>query len=108
MLERGLGAQHPFTAMARVHAGMARAAAGKRDDGERLIRQGVDTLEAQYPYGSPDLASAWFALGESIEEARAGEGRAFFLKALAWRERHFGPTDRRTIEARDAGQHAGR
>src|SRR5262249_49970904 len=106
-LERGLGSQHPASARARVHTGAARWSNGDAETGERLMRDGVDALDAQFPSGHADLASAKAVLGEmlvtsSAEGGRRAAGRVLLQTALAWRERHLGPDDWRTGSVRDA------
>jgi len=103
LVEHGLGKDHEATALARVHAGTARFSTGEVAVGEQLMRAGLSSLEAQFPGGHPDLAAAQFILGEALEQSGRGpEARPLLQSAFAWRLNHFGPTDRRTIEARQA------
>jgi tetratricopeptide (TPR) repeat protein len=100
-LQRSLGADHPVTLVARVHAGAALWAAGRADEGERELRAGTLGLEQKFPDGSYELAAAWFLRGEAL--ARSGrpvEARPFLERALEWREAHLGPADPRTVAVR--------
>ena len=103
LVERGLGEDHEATAVARVHAGAAEWSAGAPAAGEPVMRAGLAHLEKQFPGGHSDLASARFVLGDALRGAsRSVEARPLLQSALAWRQAHFGPTDPRTIEARQA------
>ncbi|MFI5007278.1 MAG: tetratricopeptide repeat protein [Solirubrobacterales bacterium] len=100
-LQRFLGADHPVTLVARVHAGAALWAAGRADEGEPALRVGTLGLEQKFPDGSYDLATAWLLRGEAL--ARSGrpvEARPFLERALEWRQAHLGPADPRTVAVR--------
>jgi serine/threonine-protein kinase len=102
-LERGGGADHPAAALARARLGAARWAAGKSQDGERLLRAGVEGLQAKFPAGHPDLAAARFLLGEALARTgRVVEARPLLRQVFEWRRTHLGPGDPRTIAARRA------
>ena len=45
---------------------------------------------------------------EAMTDPVKVDPKHYSLKALAWREAHFGPTDRRTIETRDVLRRASR
>ena len=103
LVERGLGGDHPSTALARVHAGAAEWLAGDAATGEPLVRAGVARLEQQFPGGHPDLASTSFILGDLLRESgRATEARPLLQTVIDWRQLHFGPDDPRTTAARHA------
>jgi len=103
LVEGGLGEDHEATAVARMHAGAAEFAAGDTAAGEALLRAGLTQLERQFPNGHHDLAAARFLLGGALEKAgRRVEARPLLQSALTWRQTHFGPSDPRTIEARQA------
>ncbi len=99
LMERTLDPQHPALAVARVHAGAAQWSAGAGADGERLVRAGLATLEARFPNGHADLATAWLATGDLLRQSgRSAEARTLLQKALAWRKAHFGAADPRTVD----------
>ena len=100
-LERFLGADHPVTLVARVHAGAGLWAAGRADEGERELRAGTLGLEQKFPDGSYELATAWCLQGEAL--ARSGrpvEARPLLERALEWRQVHLGRADPRTVAVR--------
>jgi len=93
LLERTLDPQHPWLAVARVHAGAAQWAAGASADGERLIRTGLVSLESRFPNGHADLANAWLTYADLLRTGgRDAEARPLDQKALAWRQAHSPPT----------------
>jgi eukaryotic-like serine/threonine-protein kinase len=103
LVERGLGREHPSTALARVHAGGAEWLAGEPATGEPLMRAGIAQLEKVFPAGHPDLTAAFVILGDILRNSgRSVEARPFLENAVAWRQMHFGSTDPRTTAARQS------
>jgi tetratricopeptide (TPR) repeat protein/tRNA A-37 threonylcarbamoyl transferase component Bud32 len=103
MQEHSTGEEHPQIAIYRARAGAALWAAGQRDEGERLLRQGVTGMERSFPDGHIDLANGRFLLGQALAgDGRAAEARPFLDAALRWREAHLGTGDPRTLAVRRA------
>jgi tetratricopeptide (TPR) repeat protein len=101
ILERSGGTDHFASALARVHAGAALWAAGQDDEGERLLRSGLEALAKAFPAGHPDLATARFLLGDALARTgRATEARPLLAAALEWRQSHYGAADPRAAEVR--------
>ena len=101
ILERSGGPEHPASVLARVHAGAALWADGRGDEGERLLRSGLEALASAFPAGHPDLATARFLLGDALARTgRAPEARPLLAAALEWRQRQYGAADARTTEVR--------
>jgi hypothetical protein len=65
VLRRTSGTDHPATALAAVHYGAALSAAGRREDGERHLRGGLEGLEKSLPPNHADLAAARRLLEEA-------------------------------------------
>jgi hypothetical protein len=103
VLERDLGADHPATAVARVHAGAAQWSNGQSVNAEPMMRAGLNQLATRFPAGHPDLAGAQFLFGQLLQQnGRSVEARPFLQSALNWRWSHFGEKDHRTIAVRHA------
>ena len=103
VLERVASSDGPTTLMARVHLGAALWADGAPGDGEPLLRTGVEKLDQAFPAGHPELASARLLLGQALRASgHAAESRPLLTSALEWRLAHLGPTDPRTLAARQA------
>jgi eukaryotic-like serine/threonine-protein kinase len=103
IIERSGGAEHPASALARVHLGAAQWAAGRSEAGEARLRSGVASLATAFPAGHGDLATGRFLLGEALARTgRAAEAEPLLMDALGWRQAHFGPADARTAEVRGA------
>jgi eukaryotic-like serine/threonine-protein kinase len=100
ILEREAGPSHRATLLARLHA----AAANWTADDEKAsaaIRGVLADLEKRYPTGHADLATARALSGDLLVNAhRSSEARSQLEDALAWREAHLGPADRRTLQTR--------
>jgi eukaryotic-like serine/threonine-protein kinase len=93
------GPDSPRLALYRVHAGTALWAAGRRDEGERLLRDGVAATQRAFPGGHFDLATGRFLLAGALAgSGRAAEARVLRQLALDWRRSHLGPVDPRTAD----------
>lgn len=91
------GENNLLMALARVHTGAALCATGQSDEGERLLRTGVEWLEHAFPNGHFDLATGRFLLGQAlVSSGRIADARPFLQGALDWRQAHLGPNDPRT------------
>ncbi len=107
LLERSGGADHPATALARAHLGAALWAGGQRDEGERLLKAGVEGLRLRFPDAHPDLADARFLLGDALgRSGRVIEARPLLRQALEGLRTHLGAADPRTTAAQRALQAA--
>jgi tetratricopeptide (TPR) repeat protein len=73
------------------------------EEGEALLRAGIERLERDFPAGHPDLASARCLLGNALATSgRRAEALPVLMSGLGWREAHLGPTDPRTLATRRA------
>jgi serine/threonine-protein kinase len=94
------GSESPRLALYRAHEGAALWAADQRDEGERLLREGVTAMARAFPGGHLDLAAAELLLGDALAASgRAAEGRVLLQQALDWRRGHLGAADPRTVAA---------
>ncbi len=97
------GENNLVMALARVHTGAALCASGQIDEGERLLRTGVEWLERTFPNGHFDLATGRFLLGQAlVGRGRLADARPFLQGALEWRQAHLGPADPRTEAVRQS------
>jgi len=92
ILEKALGADHPYVALALEALGEIRRREGQYREAETLYGRALRIQRDAWPAAHPDTAQTLHELGRLMtDQRRFGEAATLFKEALAMREGLFGP-----------------
>jgi tetratricopeptide (TPR) repeat protein len=92
ILEKTLGARHPYVALAFTNVAELDRRNGKYGEAEAMLRNALDIQREVWPPTHPDTAKTLFDLAWVMaEQRRFSEAASFFEQAAVMREALFGP-----------------